>query len=106
MSNVLPLPLFKAPNPYQSMADWGQPANLGGLVQPPPMMTTDPAAVSGMVQPPAGAALFDPVRAGLDVSVNQVTQPNPWMSDWMKSIVGTKEAPGWGGLRSVAPMPS
>lgn len=89
--------LFTRPNPYQSMASWAtQPYG----ATPQPMMSIDPNMANPLVAPNPAAALYDPIRSGIDmnVSMDSTTQPNAWMPDWLKGAVGTKEAPGWGGM--------
>ena len=89
--------LFTQPNPYQSMASWAVP-QYGST--PQPMMSVDPNQPNAMVAPNPSAELYDPIRSGFDMNINtaSTTQPNSWMPDWLKGAVGTKEAPGWGGM--------
>ena len=89
--------LFTAPNPYQSMASYATP-QFGST--PQPMMSVDPNQPNALVAPNPAAALYDPIRSGYDmnISTESTTQPNTWMPDWLKGAVGTKEAPGWGGM--------
>jgi hypothetical protein len=82
------------------MANWATPT-LPGLVPNAPMMSLDPSQQNPLVAPNPSASLFDPARAGVpdfSMSLTNTTTPNSWMPDWLKGAVGTKEAPGWGGM--------
>lgn len=71
-------------------ADWGMPQMGFPAQQQNPGLSVNPLQPSPSL--PQNAY-------GLDTfNFANVTQPNAGMFDWMKGAVGTKEAPGWGGM--------
>jgi hypothetical protein len=90
---------LQAPANFASMGNWGMPA---------PMAMPVPEGYAGQGLSPAvdlyqtSPALANmPGFGGLTIANmngGAVAQPNSFLPDFLKGAIGTKEAPGWGGM--------
>jgi hypothetical protein len=71
------------PSAYLAMGNYG--ASLTDPLSPAPAISPDAWGLGGVGQ-------------NFNRNVASTTEPNSWMPDWLKGAIGTKEAPGWGGL--------